>query len=48
METKIRELIDKYEKYLEMDDNTEEDAYRKGANDELFAVIQDLKDVLSV
>ena len=43
MEEKIKNLIEKYEKYISTDN---EEEYRKGDRNALTAVIQDLKEIV--
>lgn len=46
MEEKIKNLIEKYEKYISIDAEEELDDYRKGDRDTLVAVIQDLREIV--
>jgi hypothetical protein len=46
MEEKIKNLIEKYEKYISTDNEEELDEYRKGDRNALTAVIQDLKEIV--
>ena len=46
MEEKIKNLIEKYEKYISTDNEEELDEYRKGDRNALTAVIQHLKEIV--
>lgn len=46
MEEKIKNLIEKYKKYISTDAEEELDDYRKGDRDTLAAVIQDLREIV--
>ena len=46
MEEKLKNLIEKYKKYVSADNEEELDDYRKGDRDTLAAVIQDLKEIV--
>ena len=46
MEEKLKNLIEKYKKYVSADTEEELDDYRKGDRDTLAAVIQDLKEIV--
>lgn len=46
MEEKLKNLIEKYKKYVSADNEEELDDYRKGDRDTLAAVIQDLKEII--
>lgn len=46
MEEKIKNLIEKYKKYISTDAEEELDDYRKGDRDALAAVIQDLEEIV--
>lgn len=46
MEEKLKNLIEKYKKYVSADNEEELDDYRKGDRDTLAAVIQNLKEIV--
>lgn len=46
MEEKLKNLIEKYKKYVSADNEEKLDDYRKGDRDTLAAVIQDLKEIV--
>lgn len=46
MEEKLKNLIEKYKKYVSADNEEELDDYRKGDRDTLAAVIQDLREIV--
>lgn len=46
MEEKLKNLIEKYKKYVSADNEEELDDYRKGDRDTLAAVIRDLKEIV--
>lgn len=43
---KLKNLIEKYDGFLEMDNDKETDEYEKGTHDDLLAVVTELKEIL--